>query len=72
MHDVNDLNAFNADFNGYRLSDRKQGTGPGKTSIVYYGYINQYGDYYIMANNTTDGTYRFFKGSGSYTTAFVS
>ena len=71
MHGHTDTAAFNSDFSGYRLSDRKQGAGVGKTNTVYYLYINQFSDYYIMENDTANGTYRYVKGSGSYAVAFA-
>jgi len=64
-----DTAAFNSDFSGYRVADQKVGVAD--PNIMYYGYLNQFGDYYIMENNTTDGTYRFVRGTGNYSAAFA-
>ena len=47
----------------YRISD---GDEAGTTK--YYGYVDKYGNWYIMQNDTTANTFRYFRGSGDYAT----
>lgn len=70
MHSVTDNNAFNSNFNGYRHSDIKDHSTD--SAIRYYGYINRWGDYYIEEQNDTNGTWRYVRGTGNYTTAWAS
>lgn len=68
MRDITDNSAINADFSGFRSSDRATKTGV--AAVTYWGFLNRFGDYYIMEQNTAAGTWRYFYGRGSYTTAW--
>jgi len=47
----------------YKISDGDE-TGTTK----YYGFMDKYGNWYIMQNDTVANTYRYFKGTGDYAT----
>jgi len=68
-HSTTDNNYFNANFNGYRASDTKVKSTD--ENIVYWGFLSKFGDYFIQEQNDTNGTYRFYKGSSDYTTAWA-
>lgn len=51
----------------YKISD-----GDESGTTKYYGYLTKTGSWYIMQNNTTANTYRYTKGSTSYTTSWTN
>lgn len=55
---------------GYKISDQKANAGD--PTIIYNGFVNRNGGWYIMEQNTTNGTYRYSKGNSGYTTAFAA
>ena len=49
--------------NGYAISDSDTAVDP-----MYFGYINNAGEWYIMKQGIAGGTFRYAKGSSDYTT----
>lgn len=45
----------------YGLSDEDQSGDP-----MYYGYVDEYGNWYIQEHNITNGTYRYARGNKNY------
>lgn len=39
---------------------------------VYYGYVDRFGSWYILERNTTNGTYRYAKGTSDYATNWTN
>ena len=69
-HSTTDNNAFNSDFSGYRNSDMKAHSTDGNKR--YYGYINRWGGYFIEEQDDTNGSWRYYRGEGNYTTAWAA
>ena len=68
---IADLTHFAFALEGYKVSDEAEKTGD--SDVKYYGYLNRFGEFYIMERNTSAGTYRFYTGTaGTYATAFAA
>ncbi len=57
-------------FNGYIISDQKAKASD--ATILYNGFVNRQGGYYILEEKTTDGSFRYFRGNSGYTTAWAA
>jgi len=69
---VNDSMEFNFGYEGYKITDQAQNSGD--SNITYYGFLNRYGEWYLMSQ-TTSGTavaYRYLRGSSDYTTNWAA
>lgn len=65
---MNDAMLMYFSVQGYVLSDTlAKGM---DANIVYAGYVDRSGNWYITEHNITGGTYRYIKGTTAYTTAF--
>ena len=69
-HSVTDNNYFNSNHTSFRASDIKAHSSD--PAIRYQGFLNKWGDYVIEEQNDTNGTWRFYRGSGNYTTAWAA
>lgn len=66
-----DLAHFAFALEGYKISDEADKTGD--ATIKYYGYINRFGEFYIMERDTGEKTYRYYSGiKGTYSTAWAA
>lgn len=65
---INDLALWAFAFQGYHLSDQQENSGD--PNIIYYGYIDRVGQWYIAERNITNGTWRYIAGSEDYVTNF--
>ena len=68
MASINDLSHFYLAIQGYVVSD--QAVDSGDSNVNYYGYVNRYGNWYILKEDTVNLTYRYAKGDSGYTTAW--
>jgi hypothetical protein len=71
MH-INDYAAFAFLYDGYKVNDQANHTG--NDNITYFGFLNKFGEWFIM-KQTTSGTtvsFRFAKGNSAYTTAWTA
>ena len=67
---VNDLSHIYFALQGYQLSDQLADSS--NPQIMYYGYVNREGKWYILKADDSTGTYRFVKGDSGYTTAWIA
>lgn len=67
---LNDIQFFGFGYEGYKISDQLPKVSDG--NIMYFGFVNRNGNWYIFEQNTNDGvgTYRYIKGDSGYTTAW--
>jgi len=63
---LNDLAYMHFLVQGYFVSDRLPKAGD--ETIIYNGYINRKGAFYILKENTANGTYRYYRGEENYVT----
>jgi hypothetical protein len=63
---INDLALWAFALQGYVLSDQLENSED--PNIVYYGYLNRSGQWYISERNITNGTFRFIAGPNDYQT----
>ena len=59
-------NAYDNIINQYRISDLDTSAIP-----MYFGYVDQNGNWYIMCLSTSNGTARYCKGSSGYAAAWT-
>lgn len=68
---INDYQGFHHKQAGYQISDQDEKASDG--DIVYYGFLNQEGEWYIMEEDQSVDAgglqeWRFIKGDSAYTT----
>lgn len=64
---LNEFTNFNAQMAGYLISDTDDTSNP-----KYYGFLDKFGNWYILRENTSTKTYRYCKGSNDYTTNWTN
>ncbi len=64
----NDTSGFMFFMEGYFYSDDKVDSVD--STISYYGFLNKYGEWYIMRKDETNGTGRYYKGDSGYSSAW--
>lgn len=67
---INDYAAFSFAYDGYKVNDQANNTGD--ANITYFGFVNKFGEWFIM-RQTVSGTtlsFRFYKGASGYTTGW--
>ncbi len=69
MSTWNDTSGFMFAMEGYFASDLKDKAGD--DTIHYYGFLNKYGNWYIIEKSDTPGTIRYYKGDSDYSTAWT-
>ena len=73
---INDYSLYHAKLNGYQISD--QDVDSGDSDIIYFGYVNQRGEWYIMKEDQSVGgdanvlSWRFYKGDSGYSTNWAN
>lgn len=67
---LNDGMTFEFAYEGYKLSDQLPKAAD--ATIMYFGYVNREGEWYIAERNSTTGTYRYTRGASGYTTAWTA
>lgn len=65
---LNDAALFAFFLDGYKISD--QNVKSNDSNIQYIGMLNRYGNWYILVQNTNDGSYRYLRGDTGYETAY--
>lgn len=69
---INDYAAFNFLYEGYKVND--QANKAADDTTTYFGFLNRFGEYFIMRQVVTGTTlaFRFYKGpvGVTYTTAW--
>lgn len=69
---INDYAAFAFLYEGYKVNDQANKSGDDNTT--YFGYVNRFGEWFIMRQVVSGTTlsFRFAKGASGYTTAFTA
>lgn len=67
---INDYAAFGFLYDGYKVND--QANKAGDDSITYFGFLNKFGEWFIMKQAVSGSTisFRFVRGNSGYTTAW--
>ena len=64
---INDFAQLAYGLEGYKIADEDRSGDP-----LYFGFVDRNGNWYIMQQNQASGTYRFTRGTGSYTTNWTA
>ncbi len=69
---INDYAAFAFLYDGYKVNDQANKSGDDNTT--YFGFLNRFGEWFIMQQvvSGTTLTFRFVKGASGYTTAWAA
>lgn len=69
---INDYAAFNFLYEGYKVNDQANKVGDDTTT--YFGFLNRFGEWFIMQQIVSGTTisFRFCKGNSAYTTAWIA
>ena len=69
---INDYSAFAFLYDGYKVND--QAVDSGDSNITYFGFLNKFGEWFIMKQTVCGTTlsFRFVKGASAYTTAWTA
>lgn len=69
---INDYAAFNFLYENYKVND--QANKVGDDTITYFGFLNRFGEWFIMRQSVSGTTiaFRFCKGLSAYTTAWTA
>lgn len=58
---VNDLAYAQAQQAGYMIANSDE-----NQNLKYYGFMDRFGHWYILLENTTEGSFRYVKGNDGY------